>query len=59
MLLFVDVSKDADSIPRGKMEQILLAYGLPRETVSALIMLYKNTQEKFAHWIETQTTLTL
>ena len=25
-----------DSIHRGKMEQILLAYGLPKETVTAI-----------------------
>ena len=28
------------------MEQILLAYGLPKETVSAIIMLYRNTKVK-------------
>ena len=26
------------------MEQILLAYGLPKETITALIMLYKNSK---------------
>ena len=26
------------------MEQILLAYGLPKETVAAIIILYKNTK---------------
>ena len=31
-LLFVDFSKVFDSIYRGKMEQILLANGLPKET---------------------------
>ena len=31
---------------RGKMEQILLAYGLPKETVAALMMLSKNTKVK-------------
>ena len=34
------------SIHRGKMEQILLAYGLPHETVAAIMMLYKNTKVK-------------
>ena len=29
------------------MEQILLAYGLPKETVTAIMMLYKNTKAKF------------
>ena len=28
------------------MEQILLAYSLPKETVAAIIMLYKNTNAK-------------
>ena len=28
------------------MEQILLAYGIPRETVTAIMMLYKNTKVK-------------
>ena len=32
-----------DSINRGKMEQILLAYGLPEQTVEALMMAYRNT----------------
>ena len=30
-ILFVDFTKDFDSIHRGKMEQILLAYGLPKK----------------------------
>ena len=33
-----------DSIHRGKMEQILRAYGLPRETVVAITILYRNTK---------------
>ena len=28
------------------MEQILLAYGIPKETVAAMMMLYKNTKVK-------------
>ena len=28
------------------MEEILLAYGLPKETVAAIIILYRNTKEK-------------
>ena len=40
-ILFVDFSKAFDSIHRGKMEQILLAYGLPKEPVAAIMMLYK------------------
>ena len=31
---------------RGKMEQILLTYGLPKETITAIIMLYKNAKVK-------------
>ena len=45
-LLFVDFSKAFGSIHRRKMEQILLAYGLPKETVIAIMMLYKNTKVK-------------
>ena len=41
-ILFVDF----DSIHRGKMEQILLAYGIPKETVAAITILYRNTQVK-------------
>ena len=45
-LLFVDFSKVFDFINRGKMEQILLTYGLPKETIAAVMMLYKNTKVK-------------
>ena len=45
-ILFVDFTKAFDSIHRGKMEQILLAYGLPKETVSAIMMLYRNKKVK-------------
>ena len=45
-LLFVDSSKAFDSIHRGKMEQILLSCDLPKETVTAVMMLYKNTKLK-------------
>ena len=45
-LLFVDFSKAFDSLHRGKMEQLLLAYSLHRETVTAIIMFYKNTKVK-------------
>ena len=44
--LFVDFTKAFDSIHRGKMEQILLAYGLPKETIDAIMMLYRNTKVK-------------
>ena len=45
-LLFVDFNKAFDSIHRGKMEQILLAHGLPKETVAAKMILYRNTKVK-------------
>ena len=45
-LLFVNLSKAVDSIHRGKMEQIQLTYGLPKETVKAIMMLYRNTEVK-------------
>ena len=45
-LLFVDFSKAFDSIHRGNMEQILIAYGPSKETVAVIIMLYKNTKVK-------------
>ena len=41
-----DFTKAFDSIHRGKMEQILLAYGLPQETVAAIAILYRNTKVK-------------
>ena len=45
-LLFTDFSKAFDFIHRRKIEQILLAYGHPKETVTAKMMLYKNTKTK-------------
>ena len=45
-LLFVHFTKAFDSIHRGKMEQILLAYGLPKETVAAIMILNRNTKVK-------------
>ena len=45
-ILFVDYTKAFDSIHRGKMEQILHAYGLPKETVAVIMMLYRNTKVK-------------
>ena len=35
------------------MVQILLGYGLPKETVAAIMMLYRSTKKKFAHPMET------
>ena len=42
--LFVHFANAFDSIHRGKMEQILLANGRPKETVAAIMMLYRNTK---------------
>ena len=42
ILLVIDFSKAFDSIHREKMEQILLTSGFPKETVTAVMMLYKN-----------------
>ena len=42
----VRAKKAFDSIHRGKMEQILLAYGIPKETVAAITILYRNTKVK-------------
>ena len=41
-LLFVDFSKAFDSIHRGMMGRIVLAYGLLEEAISATMKLYKN-----------------
>ena len=45
-ILFVNFTKAFDSIHRGKMEQILFAYGLPKETVAAIMMQYRHTKVK-------------
>ena len=45
-ILFVDFTNVFDSIHRGKMEQILLAYCQPKETVAAIMILYRNTKVK-------------
>ena len=45
-LLYVDLSKAFDFILRGKTEQILLTYRLPRETIATIMMLYKNMKVK-------------
>ena len=45
-ILFVDFIKAFDSFHNGKMEQILQAYGMPKETVAAITILYRNTKVK-------------
>ena len=44
MLLFIDFFKTFDFIRRGKMEQTQLAYGLPKEIVIVIKLLYENTK---------------
>ena len=48
-LKFVDFSKAFDSLHREKIEQILLAYDLPNETITDIIMIYKTRKQWFAH----------
>ena len=45
-----DFSNAFDSIHSGKMEQILITYSLPKETVTAII---KTRKQWFAHLMET------
>ena len=44
--LLVDFSKGFDSIYRGKIEQLLLAFDLQKETATAIMMFNKNTKAK-------------
>ena len=46
IITFVDFKKAFDSIHRGKMFKILLAYGIPEKIVNAIICIYKNTKAK-------------
>ena len=43
-ILFVDLTKAFDSIHKGKMEQILLACSLPKETVTAIMILNREVK---------------
>ena len=45
-ILFVDFTKAFDFIAMENMEQILLAYNLPKETVAAIMMLHRNIKVK-------------
>ena len=45
-IVLVDFTKAFDSIHQGKMKQILLEYGLPKETVAAIMILYRKTKVK-------------
>ena len=40
------VLRPSNSIHRGKMKQILRAYGQPKETIAAITILYRNTKVK-------------
>ena len=44
ILLFIDFSKAFDSIDRLKLKYILSAYGIPKETINAIMILYTNTR---------------
>ena len=45
-ILFVDFTKAFDSIQRRKMEEILLAFSLPKETLPVIMILCRNTKVK-------------
>ena len=45
-ILFVDFAEAFDTIHTGRMEQLLLAYCLPKETVAAIMMLNRKTKVK-------------
>ena len=51
-ILIVDFTKAFYSIHRRKMEEILLAYGLPKETVAGIMILYRKNQSEstFSEW---------
>ena len=46
ILTFVDFSKAFDSIHRGKLMEILKAYGIPTKIVDAISLLYKDTEAR-------------
>ena len=49
MYIYIYIKSKAlafDSIYRGNMKQILLTHGLLKETVAAMMMLYRNTKVK-------------
>ena len=43
-ILFIDFSKDFDSIHRGKMAEIFNYYGIPYEIISYIMIAYKHTK---------------
>ena len=46
IITFIDFKKAFDTIHRGKMLAILRAYGLPKETVDAVGIMYEGTRAK-------------
>lgn len=44
IITFIDFRKAFDSVHRGKMLKILLAYGIPNSIVQAINIMYSNTQ---------------
>ena len=45
-LLFIDFAKAFDSIHRAKKKQILLVYGFRTETITVIMMVYRNMKVK-------------
>ena len=43
VIVFIDFKKAFDSVNRSRMFDILLAYGIPEETVNAIKIMYENT----------------
>ena len=46
IITFIDFRTAFDSIHRGKLMEILLAYGIPQKLVSGIQVLYANTTSK-------------
>ena len=46
IIIFDDFKKACDSIHHGKMEKILVAYGIPEKLVAAIMKLYEGTKAK-------------
>ena len=46
IMIFIDFKKDFDTIHRGKMLAILKDYGIPKELVTAISIMYENTTAK-------------
>ena len=43
-VLFVDISEAFHSVHRENLEKILVAYGIPKEILTARMILYMNTK---------------